>query len=58
METTTCRRAVEVRRMTGLLSREDTDRLAEVAGDVYTYRQLDDFFDAWLFADGVPAEYP
>ena len=30
METTTCRRAVEVRRMTGLLTREETDRLEEV----------------------------
>jgi aminopeptidase N len=33
---------------------EDFIALAEEVGD----RQLDDFFDAWLFADAVPPEYP
>jgi aminopeptidase N len=33
---------------------EDFIALAEEVGD----RELDDFFDAWLFADAVPPEYP
>jgi aminopeptidase N len=33
---------------------EDFIALAEEVAD----RQLDDFFDVWLFADAVPPEYP